>query len=85
MEEAQSKFTFPAEILPQNERTFAILKERKADEDQKREEAEKVNLLCFNAIQLKQMKDKEERDKKKREKDQLREKEKREKQAIDAA
>ena len=47
MEEPTSKFTFPAEVLPKNDRTDKILAERKAEEDQKRAEAEEVITCCF--------------------------------------
>jgi hypothetical protein len=40
--EPKSKFTYPAEILPKNERTFKIMAEREEEESKKRAEAEEV-------------------------------------------
>jgi hypothetical protein len=37
-----SKFTFVAEVLPQNDKTKAIMDVRKAEEDRKRIEQEQV-------------------------------------------
>jgi len=43
--EPKSKFEFPAEILPQNERTRDIMAQREAKENQKRAEEEEVRSL----------------------------------------
>jgi hypothetical protein len=41
--EPKSKFTFPAEVLPQNPRTKEIIAARMAKENQKRAEEEEVS------------------------------------------
>lgn len=42
--EPKSKFSYPAEILPQNPRTMEIMAQREAKENQKRAEEEEVCL-----------------------------------------
>jgi hypothetical protein len=55
--EEDSRFTFPAEILPENERTAEILKKRAEIEEQRRQKQDEMKLL----------RDQEEKKKKKKE------------------
>jgi hypothetical protein len=48
--EPKSKFSFPAEILPQNPRTQEIMAQREAKENQKRAEEEEVSLTPFHFL-----------------------------------
>ena len=41
---AKTKFTYVGEILPNNDRSNAILAQRRDEEQRKREEAERVSL-----------------------------------------
>jgi hypothetical protein len=43
---AKTKFTYVGEILPNNDRSNAILAQRRDEEQRKREEAERVSILC---------------------------------------
>jgi hypothetical protein len=45
--EPKSKFTMMAEILPQNARTIEIMAQREAIENQKKAEAEEVNMMII--------------------------------------
>jgi hypothetical protein len=44
---AKTKFTYVGEILPNNDRSNAILAQRRDEEQRKREEAERVSIVPF--------------------------------------
>jgi len=44
---AKTKFTYVGEILPNNDRSNAILAQRREEEQRRREEAERVSIVPF--------------------------------------
>jgi hypothetical protein len=47
---AKTKFTYVGEILPNNDRSNAILAQRRDEEQRKREEAERVSLARHESL-----------------------------------